>query len=120
MLKLGNIVEVKPECVETYKRLHREVWPDVLKILKNAHIEQYSIYLKQLDDGRYFLFSNIEYAGNDFKADEMKVAAEPATQEWWKLCKPCLKPLDGVSMEQCWAPMEQVFDLQTQVILSIL
>ena len=48
--------------------------------------------------------------GSAYDADMASIAAAPITQDWWALCKPCLRPLDGVTMEECWAPMEQVFD----------
>ena len=111
MRKVACVVEVKPECVEEYKRLHADVWPEVIKVIRRANIQNYSIYLRRINDAGYFLFSYFEYVGENYEADMAGIAAAAVTQKWWALCKPCLKPLDGVSMEQCWAPMEQVFDL---------
>ena len=31
--------------------------------------------------------------GNDFAADMAKMAADPVTQQWWDVCKPCQVPL---------------------------
>jgi len=112
MRKVACVVEVKPECVEEYKRLHSEVWPEVIDIIKRANIENYSIFLSKLNDSGYFLFSYFEYTGENYESDMAGIAAEPITKKWWSLCKPCLKPLNGISMEQCWYPMEQVFDLE--------
>ncbi len=39
---------VKPERLEEYKRLHREVWPELLDDLKAAGARNYSIFA----DGR--------------------------------------------------------------------
>ncbi len=109
MKRMGSIVEVKPECVEEYKRLHVAVWPEVLATRARANIRNYTIYLRKLNNAGYFLFSYFEYTGDDYNADMAIIAACPKTQEFWKVCKPCLIPLDEISMEQCWAPMEEVF-----------
>ena len=81
------------EKIDEYKKLHAAVWPDVLKMIKQCHIRNYSIYLRQLDDGQHYLFSYFEYTGSDFAADMAKMAADPTTQRWWAVCKPCQKPL---------------------------
>jgi L-rhamnose mutarotase len=110
--RYGMVVRVKADKVEEYKRLHAAVWPGVLEMIKACHLSNYSIYLRRLDDGEYHLFAYFEYAGNDFAADMAKMAADPITQQWWAVCKPCLQPLAGVSLEQCWAGMEEVFHLE--------
>ncbi len=63
----------------------------------------------QLDDGRHYLFSYFEYTGNDFAADMAKMAADPATQHWWAVCKPCQQPLADRAPDEWWANMEEVF-----------
>lgn len=104
MKRYGLAVTVKPEMLEEYKRLHANAWPDVLRIIKECNIQNYSIYYR---DG--FLFSYYEYVGSDYDADMAKMAADPITQKWWDVCKPCQKPLDTVEPDQWWADMEEVF-----------
>jgi L-rhamnose mutarotase len=100
------VIKLPPEHYEKYKELHANVWPDVLKMIQACHIENYSIYHR---DG--FLFSYFEYTGTDFEADSAKMAADPVTQEWWAVCKPCQQVLDTVAVGEWWAPMEEVFHL---------
>ena len=38
-------LQIKPNRLDEYKRLHQEVWPDVLAELKAAGIRNYSLYL---------------------------------------------------------------------------
>jgi len=97
-------IKVKPDKIEEYKKLHATVWPDVLKMIGDCHIQNYSIYLK--DD---YLFSYFEYVGNDFDADMALMAADPVTQKWWDVCKPCQDPLDSRNKGEWWAAMEEVF-----------
>ncbi|MCG8311061.1 MAG: L-rhamnose mutarotase [Cytophagales bacterium] len=104
MQRYGMVVEIKPEKIEEYKKLHAAVWPDVLKINTECNIRNYSIYLKD-----NMLFSYFEYVGVDFDNDMAKMAADPTIQKWWDVCKPCHKPLDSRKDGEWWATMEEVF-----------
>ena len=109
MKRYGSVIELRREKAEQYKTLHAAVWPDVLKMIKTCHLQNYSIYLRQLEDGRLYLFSYFEYTGSDFAADMAKIAADPITQKWWAVCKPCQKPLSDGAPDEWWASMEEVF-----------
>jgi hypothetical protein len=37
--RVAQIVKLKPEFVEEYKKCHAAVWPEVLKQIKNSNIE---------------------------------------------------------------------------------
>ncbi len=111
MKRYAWVIGVRPEKLEEYKRLHAAVWPDVLKMIKACHIDRYSIYLRQLDDGRYYLFSYLEYAGRDFAGDMARMAADPTTQKWWDVCKPCQTPLENRAAGEWWSDAEEVFHL---------
>ena len=104
MRRYGMAIKVKPDKIEEYKKLHATVWPDVLKMIGDCHIQNYSIYLK--DD---YLFTYFEHVGNDFDADMALMAADPVTQKWWDVCKPCQDPLDSRNEGEWWATMEEVF-----------
>lgn len=109
MKRYGSVIGLRPEKLEQYKQLHAAVWPDVLAMIRQCHIENYSIYLRQLDDGRHYLFSYFEYTGGDFAADMAKMAADPTTQKWWAVCEPCQQPLTNRRPDEWWADMEEVF-----------
>jgi len=104
MERHGSVLRVKPEKLEEYKRYHREVWPEILAMIKKCNIKNYSIYHK---DG--YLFSYFEYHGDDFNADMERMAADPKTQEWWVIMKPMQQPLSTRSEGEWWAEMEEVF-----------
>ena len=109
MKRYGMVVGVRAEKIEEYKKLHAAVWPDVSKMIKQCNIRNYSVYLRKLDDGNHYLFSYFEYAGKNFDADMKKMAADPTTQKWWDVCKPCHKPLSDRAQGEWWANMEEVF-----------
>jgi len=102
--RYGSVIKILPERLDEYKKLHASVWPDVLKMIEECNIVNYSIYHK---DG--YLFSYFEYVGDDFAADMARMAADPVTQKWWDVCKPCQQPLDSRAEGEWWASMEEVF-----------
>ncbi len=106
MQRFGMVLRLKPDAVETYKKYHANVWPEVLEMIREANIRNYSIYLK---DG--YLFSYFEYHGDDIKADWAKMAAHKKTQEWWAIMKPLQEPLPTRKEGEWWAEMEEVFHM---------
>ncbi len=109
MKRYGMVIGLKPEKVEQYKRLHADVWPDVLKQIGQCHIRNYSIYLAETEPGRFYLFSYFEYHGDNFEADMAKMAADPVTQEWWTHCEPCQQPIPTRAEGDWWTVLEEVF-----------
>ena len=107
--RYGSVIGLKPEKLEEYKELHANVWPDVLKKIKECNIRNYSIYLGELEEDKYYLFGYFEYTGDDFEADMAKMAADATTQKWWTFCEPCQSPIPTRKEGEWWADMEEVF-----------
>jgi L-rhamnose mutarotase len=105
----GMVIRLRTDRIEEYRRLHSSVWPDVLRILTDCHVQNYSIFLRPLDDGNHDLFSYFEYAGSDFAADMSRMAADSVTQKWWEVCKPCQEPLTSRLEGEWWSDMPEVF-----------
>jgi L-rhamnose mutarotase len=110
-MRHAHIIEVRSEKLDEYKRLHAAAWPEVLDRIERSNIRNYSIFLRRMPDGKYYLFSYFEYVGNNFDADMVAMAADPRTQEWWAVCKPCQNPLPEIDLAAggWWADMEEVF-----------
>lgn len=106
MKRYGSIIRVKPEMLETYKQLHAAAWPGVLAKLQTCNIRNYSIYYRD-----YTLFSYYEYTGDNYELDMQEMAADPVTQEWWKLTDPCQTPVETHAAGEWWAQMEEVFHM---------
>lgn len=104
MRRVAQVIRVRPERLEEYRELHRAVPTPVLERLRASRIGNYSIHL--LGDR---LFSYFEYHGDDLEADLAAIAADPATQEWWKLTDPCQEPVPEAREGEWWAPAERVF-----------
>jgi L-rhamnose mutarotase len=104
MKRYGSLIGLRPEALDEYKKYHAAVWPEVLAMIQKCNIRNYSIFLK---DG--LLFSYFEYNGTDYPADMAKMAADPKTQEWWKIMMPIQVPIESRAEGEWWARMEEVF-----------
>jgi len=107
--RYGMVIGVKPEKIGYYKQLHAAAWPGVLAKIKECHIRNYSIYLREVEKGQFLLFSYFEYTGDDFAADMAKMAADPETRRWWKETDPCQAPIPTRGEKEFWSRMDEVF-----------
>jgi len=109
--RFGSVIGVKEESLEKYKELHANPWPEINAKLKDVNIRNYSIYLTQFPDGKYYLFSYFEYVGDDFDADMKKMGDDPKTKEWWSHTDPMQVPLSNNKEGQWWRGMKEVYNL---------
>jgi L-rhamnose mutarotase len=109
--RYGMVIGIKPEKIEVYKKLHAAAWPGVLAKIKECHIRNYSIYLREVEKGQFLLFSYFEYTGDDFTSDMARMAADPETQRWWKETDPCQSAVPTRGEKEFWSRMEEVFHL---------
>jgi len=104
MKRYGQVIRVKPDKLEEYKAYHANVWPEILDLIRECNIRNYSIYHK---DG--YLFAYFEYMGDDIEADWAEMAANARNQEWWAIMEPIQEPLETRAEGEWWANMEEVF-----------
>ncbi|ROM33101.1 hypothetical protein BK647_31015, partial [Pseudomonas protegens] len=78
MQRMGMVIGVKPEMIAEYKRLHAAVWPEILALISDCNIRNYTIFLREPEN---LLFGYWEYHGSDISADMAKMAASPKNQE---------------------------------------
>jgi len=77
MEKYAFKMRLKPGCEEEYKRRHDAIWPDLVTLLRNSGITDYSIHL---DRETNILFA-VLWRTSDHGMDDL-----PATeimQRWW-------------------------------------
>lgn len=100
------VIGLKPQHIADYKRLHATAWPEILALISECNITNYSIFLKEPEN---LLFGYWEYTGDDFDADMARMAAHPKNKEWWAVCMPRQQPLETRKPGEWWAMMEEVF-----------
>src|SRR5215469_2357250 len=104
MKRYGSVIKVEPESIPAYKNYHAAVWPEVLDMIRQCNIRNYSIYLK--DD---ILFSYFEYHGSDMQSDWARMTAHKPTQRWWAIMQPMQEPVPNRKPGEWWAEMDEVF-----------
>ncbi|WP_231648138.1 L-rhamnose mutarotase [Saccharothrix sp. NRRL B-16348] len=104
--RYGMVTRLRPERRDDYLRLHAAVWPSVERMLREANIRNFTIFLHG-----DLLFGYYEYTGEDHDADQARIAADPESQRWWALTDPCQEsPTDPGSAVR-WEPMHEVWHL---------
>jgi L-rhamnose mutarotase len=104
--RAGMVIGIKQDKISAYEALHAASNPGVRDLLNKYHMHNFSIFIHQLDDGRYYLFGYYEYTGTDYQSDMKKLAAEPRNQQWLSVTDPMQNPLPG---EKSWAMMQEVY-----------
>ena len=104
MKRFGQVIGVKPEKFQEYAEAHAAVWPEVLDMITQCNIKNYSIYHHNNK-----LFAYFEYHGSDFDADMQKMADDPKTQEWWDWMMPMQQPVEPRAEGEWWVTMQEVF-----------
>jgi L-rhamnose mutarotase len=104
--RIGMVIGIKPDQISAYEALHAASNAGVRDLLTKYHMHNFSIFIHQLDDGKYYLFGYYEYTGTDYKADMAKLSAEPRNQKWLSTTDPLQIPLSG---EKSWAKMQEVY-----------
>jgi L-rhamnose mutarotase len=107
--RYGSVIGLRAEKLAEYKKMHAAIWPEVAKAIRQANIRNYSIFLRKLDNGNYYLFAYFEYVGDDFRGDMALMGQNPNVKKWWTFTDPCQKPLADRAPGQWWASMEEVF-----------
>lgn len=103
--RVGMVIELRPDKVEEYKRLHADSNPGVRDLLVKYHLRNFSIFLQQID-GKWYEFGYYEYTGKDFDSDMARLATEPRNKAWLKICDSMQMPFPGA---KSWTPMERVY-----------
>lgn len=104
MQRFGQVIGVKADRIADYEEIHAAVWPDVLALIHQYNIRNYSIFRRGTT-----LFAYMEYVGNDFAADMAAMAEEPVNKRWWALTDPMQDPVADRAEGEWWATMTEVF-----------
>jgi L-rhamnose mutarotase len=100
------VIGMRPDRISAYEALHAASNAGLRDLLGKYHMHNFSIFLKELEHGRYYLFGYYEYTGTDYENDMAKLAAEPRNGEWLKTTDLMQMPLRG---ETSWSVMREVY-----------
>ncbi|AZQ59184.1 L-rhamnose mutarotase [Maribacter sp. MJ134] len=77
MQRLAFKMKLNPGQKEAYTKRHNEIWPELKKLLEEAGVSEYSIFL---DEDTHTLFAFQKVSGNGGSQD---LANNPIVQKWW-------------------------------------
>lgn len=109
--RVCQLIKLKPECLEEYKKLHATPWKPVLANLTRYHIEDYSIhYAPEFD----LLVASFKYTGSNWEQDAEAMRVDPSNHPWWAVTDAMQTTLvEGSTGSQdvkgWWQDLEEVF-----------
>jgi L-rhamnose mutarotase len=104
MRRFGQVIGVRPDRIEDYEAIHREVWPEVLELIHQSNIRNYTIFRNGTQ-----LFAYFEYVGDDFMGDMKAMSEHPVNKKWWALTDPMQEPAPDRAEGEWWKSIPEVF-----------
>lgn len=102
--RFGFKMKMLPGFREEYRKRHDEIWPELVKLLKNEGIGNYSIFL---DEETNSLFAYQEQSGDSSSQD---LGQTEIVQKWWKYMADVMETNPDNSPVS--VPLEQVFYME--------
>jgi L-rhamnose mutarotase len=81
MERVAFVMQLHRGCEEEYRRRHASVWPELVILLQEAGIRNYSIFL---EEGTLKLFAVLQI---DDASVLDGLAAQPVMRRWWEYMK---------------------------------
>jgi L-rhamnose mutarotase len=104
MKRFGFKMKLYPGFKEEYKKRHAEIWPELVSMLKNEGIGNYSIFF---DEDTNILFAYQEQTGESSSQD---LGTTEIVQKWWKYMSDIMETNPDNS--PITMPLEQVFFME--------
>ncbi|MES0884202.1 L-rhamnose mutarotase [Roseibium sp. SCP14] len=103
MEKFAFKMQLNPGMEEEYRKRHDEIWPELVVLLKEAGIRDYSIHL---DLQTHILFG-VLWRSDDHKMEDLP--SHPVMQKWWAHMADIMET--GSDNEPVAIPLETVFHM---------
>ena len=97
-------MKINPGMKAEYVRRHNEIWPELVALLKNAGVSDYSIHL---DDETNTLFGVLWRRGDHTMAD---LPGHPVMKRWWAYMADIMETRPD--NEPIAVPLETVFHMK--------
>lgn len=103
MEKFAFKMQLNEGQAEAYQQRHDEIWPELVTLLKDAGIEDYSIHL---DEDTHLLFG-VLWRRTDHKMDELPNSE--IMQKWWAYMADLMET--NAENEPISTPLKTVFHM---------
>ncbi len=102
--RFGFKMKLFPGFKEEYRKRHNEIWPELVKLLKDQGVGNYSIWL---DEETNTLFAYQEQSGESSSQD---LGATEIVQKWWEYMADIMETNPDNSPISI--PLEEVFYME--------
>lgn len=103
MEKFAFRMQLNQGMEEEYRKRHDEIWPELVALLKEAGIQDYSIHL---DPQTHILFG-VLWRTDDHKMEDLP--SHPVMQKWWAHMADIMET--GSDNKPIAIPLETVFHM---------
>jgi L-rhamnose mutarotase len=94
-------MQLKPGAADEYRRRHEEIWPELVELLRNSGISDYSIFHDRESDALFAVLSLSADNRRDTLPDN------PILRRWWEAMAPLMETNPDNSPIE-W-PLDRVF-----------
>ncbi|CAF1323290.1 unnamed protein product [Adineta steineri] len=77
--KVAFTMKLKPNVIDKYKRRHDEIWPELVALIREYGISDYSIFL---DESSLTLFAVQKVSANTISSND-KLRENEIMKRWW-------------------------------------
>ncbi len=102
MQRVAFYLKLREGAEADYDKAHREVWPEMLDLLKRSGVSEYSIFRR---DRLLVLYMHVE----DFDATWDRIAADPVNTRWQAAMAPYFDAMDPLRPGERFPMMQEVF-----------
>ena len=106
MNRIGFLLKVKEDKLEEYKKIHENVWPEMLEALKRTGWHNYSLFMRE--DG--MLFGYFETPG-DLQTALNEMGKEEINTKWQEMMAPYFESVSGGRADEILVALEEVFHM---------
>ncbi len=106
MKRVGFLLKVKPERLEGYKQIHKQVWPEMLQALSKAGWHNYSLFLRE--DGLLFGYFETPIG---LQEAQSRMAVEEVNSRWQIMMAPFFESTNNSRPDEMFAELTEVFHL---------
>lgn len=107
MKRFGFLLKVKKDKIDEYKKIHANVWPEMLEALSRCGWHNYSLFMQ--DDGTLFGYFETP---NSLQAAIGAMNNEEINTKWQEMMAPFFESPDGARADEILIELEEVFHLE--------
>jgi len=106
MKRIGFLLKVKKEKLEEYKKIHENVWPEMLEAITRSGWHNYSLFMRE--DGTLFGYFETP---TDLQTALDEMGKEEINTKWQEMMAPYFESVSGGRADEILVELEEVFHL---------